>query len=82
MFKAVNEFGKPADIEGVVLNQNGRVITNFKSYHQGMGAFRYTPVSGDKYIAKITKPEGIEKEYTMPEPLKRGFVLSIINYLL
>ncbi|MGZ3942441.1 MAG: alpha-2-macroglobulin family protein [Bacteroidia bacterium] len=78
-FRALNEFGKPADVEGVVLTEKGSRVASFGSYHMGMGAFKFTPQPGEKYTVKITKPEGIAESYAMPEPLQRGYVMSIDN---
>ena len=78
-FRALNEFDKPADVEGVVLNSNGKEVVNFISYHQGMGAFDFKPKEGEKYSVKITKPKGINKIYVLPEALPKGYVLNIIE---
>ncbi len=75
-FRALNEFGKPADVEGIVLNSKGKKVADFSSYHNGMGAFEITPALGEKYIAKITNPAGINEAYSLPEPLARGYVMS------
>ncbi|MFN8396983.1 MAG: MG2 domain-containing protein [Bacteroidia bacterium] len=76
-FKAINEFGKPADIEGIVIDQNDAKIADFKSFHQGMGAFNFNPAQGQTFRAKITKPEGINQVYEIPEPMPRGYVLNV-----
>lgn len=76
-FKAVNEFGKPADIEGIVIDQNDAKIADFKSFHQGMGAFNFNPAQGQTFRARITKPEGINQIYELPEPMPRGFVMNV-----
>jgi uncharacterized protein YfaS (alpha-2-macroglobulin family) len=76
-FRALNEFGKPADIEGVVVAENGSVITSFSSFHQGMGGFKFVPKAGEKYMVKITKPENIKETFNVPEPLSRGYVMSV-----
>jgi hypothetical protein len=78
-FRALNEFGKPADIEGVVLDGKGVAVTSFSSFHQGMGAFNFNPLPKEKYTVKITKPEGINETYKLPEALKRGFAMNIDN---
>jgi hypothetical protein len=78
-FKALNEFGKPADIEGEIIDDEGNMITSFTSYHQGMGAFILPCMDGVNYTAKITKPKGIEQVYAMPEMLDHGYVLNIIE---
>jgi alpha-2-macroglobulin-like protein len=78
-FKALNEFGKPADVEGDVINSKGTKVASFSSYHQGMGAFQFTPEKNEEYSVKITKPEGIESTFKLPEALNRGYVLNIDN---
>jgi hypothetical protein len=78
-FKATNEFGKPADIEGEVLDSKGNPVAAFTSYHMGMGGFEFKPKEGEKYTAHITKPTGIKKDYELPNTLPKGFVLSTNN---
>jgi TonB-dependent SusC/RagA subfamily outer membrane receptor len=77
-FKALDEFGKPADIDGTVFDKDNNEICSFSSYHQGMGAFRFKPEYG-AYYAKITRPSGIERKYNLPNPLKSGYLLHIEN---
>lgn len=76
-FRAINEFGKPADISGVVVNDKGAVIANIESFHQGMGAFSFVPKSNEKYSVKITKPENIKEIFSFPEALPRGYVMNV-----
>ncbi|MEH0155570.1 MG2 domain-containing protein [Limibacter armeniacum] len=76
-FKALNEFGKPADIKGVLMDGEGNVLTSFESFHQGMGAFEWLPKEGEDYYAKITQPKGINKKYTMPSVMDEGFSLAV-----
>jgi len=78
-FKALNEFGKPADIEGTITDEKGNEITSFTSYHQGMGAFDLKTQAGEKYVAHITKPIGIQKTFELPDILPRGFVMHVDN---
>jgi alpha-2-macroglobulin-like protein len=76
-FKAINEFGKPADITGTVFNSKHQLITTFKSYHQGMGAFKFIPKKGEKYYALIDRPEGILQLYPLPTVIDSGFMMTI-----
>lgn len=78
-FRALNEFGKPADIEGVVLTEKGSQVSSFTSYHMGMGAFTFNPQPNEKYHVKITKPEGIKTTYPVPAALPEGYVMNIDN---
>lgn len=65
--KVLNEFGKPADVEGQLLTVDGeKVVQEFSTYHQGMGAFVFTPVAGQQYVVNITKPQLTKKRYMLP----------------
>ncbi len=57
-FKALNEYGKGADVSGSIVDDKGAIITSFESFHMGMGAFTITPVSGRSYFARLEKPRG------------------------
>ncbi|MFN8287546.1 MAG: MG2 domain-containing protein [Chitinophagales bacterium] len=76
-FRATNEFDKPADIEGIVVNSKGQFVTDLSSYHFGMGSFNLTPASGEKYKVRITKPVGILDEFELPEALTVGYTLGV-----
>ncbi len=76
-FKALNEWGKPADIAGKIINSKGVEVAQFESYHQGMGAFNFTPANGENYHAILTKPEGIQEKYGLPDAFPRGFSMKI-----
>lgn len=78
-FKALNEFGKPADIKGVIKDSDDNTITNFESFHNGMGAFNLEPKIGKTYYAVITHPKGINKKYSLPKSLKRGWTINVNN---
>jgi hypothetical protein len=78
-FRALNEFGKAADVEGIVLTEKGSKVASFSSFHMGMGAFKLNPQPDEKYLVKITKPEGIEQTFTLPEALERGYIMNIDN---
>lgn len=76
-FAALNEFGKPADVEGYVTDKSGTFITNFSSFHKGMGAFSFTPQAEMAYIVHLTQPRDIAVTYDLPEALPRGYVLKV-----
>lgn len=78
-FRALNEFDKPADVEGIIENEKGMQVASFSSFLQGMGAFNFTPKSNEKYIVKILKPEGIKETFNLPEIFQRGYALSVDN---
>src|SRR6185369_4561225 len=75
----LNEFDKPADVEGVVMTEKGSVVEKFSSFHQGMGSFTFKPQDGEKYFVQLTKPEGITEKFAMPEALPKGYVMTVDN---
>ncbi len=77
-FRALNEFGKPADIEGIILDSKGNEVTTFSSFHNGLGSFILPCKEDERYIAKIKRPAQIEQEYQLPEMLDQGYVLNCV----
>lgn len=76
-FKALNEFGLPADIEGVIENERGSEVTKFKSFHQGLGSFTFKPKENEHYQLRITKPSGITKKYKLPVAQTDQYALGV-----
>ena len=75
-FKADLPDGNPIDIEGKIMNEQGKVFTTVKTQHNGMGAFPFLPKKNEKYYLEITKPSGIEKRHYLPEGLESGWTLT------
>ncbi|MGH1337293.1 MAG: MG2 domain-containing protein [Aureispira sp.] len=75
-FKALNEFGKPADVSGHIFDQRGNKVATFGSYYQGMGKFTFTPQEGQQYQAYITSPANSGKSYPLPLAKTSGYVLE------
>ncbi|HTH55424.1 MAG TPA: MG2 domain-containing protein [Cyclobacteriaceae bacterium] len=76
-FEAINEFGKGADIGGVITDESGKTVSTFESFHLGMGAFNINAENGHHYSAKITKPEGISEVYPLPVFTSDGMGLAV-----
>jgi TonB-dependent SusC/RagA subfamily outer membrane receptor len=76
-FKALNENGKASDIKGEIRDSKGNKVTNFESYHFGMGKFLFTPRAGETYKALITSPSGIKQLYDLPFASANGISLQI-----
>lgn len=76
-FKALNEFGKGADVKGNILDQDGNIVTPFESFHMGMGAFEFTPEMSKKYFARIEVPAGNNNLIALPSALKEGMSMQL-----
>lgn len=75
-FEAFTPAHKPADLAGVVLDDDGREVATFRSQHEGRGRFTLTPMAGKNYLLKITEPSGIKTSYKLPATKPTGVVLS------
>lgn len=78
-FKAINEFGKPADVAGLIFNENGKEIARFSSFHQGMGSFELKMEAGHQYLARLTQPAQNTQEFLLPKAQEEGLSLSLMT---
>lgn len=76
-FRATNEFGKPADVEGVIVDEHGVFVKQFTSYYLGMGSVDIVPQLNQHYKARIIKPAGILDEFNLPDVLTAGYTLKV-----
>ncbi|MCS6832933.1 MAG: hypothetical protein NZ521_05125, partial [Flammeovirgaceae bacterium] len=63
--------------EGEILDEQGKKIVKFSSYHNGMGSFSLTPQPQQKYTARLTAPYPLETVFQLPEALQRGYTLGV-----
>jgi hypothetical protein len=76
-FWCKDEFGKPADVQGIIIDSKGKEVSNFSSFHKGMGNFEFEAKEGENYTAKITSPKGVETTYKLPETVNVGYGLKL-----
>jgi hypothetical protein len=78
-FMAKTTIGKPADIEGKVVDDRGQIVSTFKSVHDGMGSFELQPTASRKYRVEITKPVNITTKVDVPAAKNDGCVLRSVD---
>jgi len=78
-FLARTPIGKPADIDGVVVDDRGQRVASFSSLHDGMGRFELVPAADRRYHVEITRPAGIVTTADVPAPRADGCVLRAID---
>lgn len=76
-FKAVNEYGKPSDIKGEIIDDKGNKVAVFESFHFGMGKFTLIPQPGILYKARIISPTNTKEEYILPPAKETGIVMNV-----
>jgi uncharacterized protein YfaS (alpha-2-macroglobulin family) len=78
-FMAKNTLGKPADVEGKVVDDRGQVVTTFSSIHDGLGRFELEPSADRTYHVEITKPAGITQNFEVPAAKSGGCVVRSVD---
>ncbi|HEX3476888.1 MAG TPA: MG2 domain-containing protein [Kofleriaceae bacterium] len=77
-FLARNPLGKPADVEGRVVDDRGQVAGELRSIHDGMGRFDLQPATDRSYHVEITRPAGIAQKFDLPAARPGGCVLRSV----
>ena len=80
-FEAKTPLGKPADIDGRIVDDLGNAVATFTSHHFGLGRVAFTPSTGRKYVVEITRPVGINEKYPVPVARDEGCVLETVDDL-
>ena len=78
-FKAINKHGYGVPISGTLIDSQAKVITAIYTEHLGMGAFYFTPKTGENYRVKVESNGLRAKYYKIPAPQPNGFTMQINN---
>lgn len=78
-FQAKNLMGKPADIEGTIVDGSGATISTFSSFHNGLGRFEITPRADEPYFMVVTKPVGISQKIPLPAAVAEGCSIQAVD---
>ncbi len=71
-FKALDKWGYPANVTGVIRTTTGTGITTFKTTHDGIGRLQFKPVAGLSYVAEV-EMDGKKFSFPLP-PVQAGGV--------
>lgn len=78
-FAARTLLGKPADVEGKVVDDRGQTVAELRSVHDGMGRFELVPATDRKYHVEITRPVGIAQRFPLPAARPGGCVIRSVD---
>ncbi len=76
-FLAENEFGYPVKASGTVKNSKGKIVSVFKTEHDGMGTLMLLPDSTQPYTANWMDEYGAQHNTTLPAALENGMMLNV-----
>jgi hypothetical protein len=78
-FMARTLTGKPADVEGKVVDDRGQTVADLRSIHDGMGRFELAPAPDRTYHVELTKPAGIAARFPIPAARPGGCVIRSVD---
>lgn len=76
-FKANDQWGRPVNVKGMVVNSQGKTEDKIITLHDGMGYFFLTPKSGLTYTAKWKDEKGVEHNTELPKIKADGASLQV-----
>ena len=74
-FKGTDQTGLPINLSGQVVDDQGNVIAEFESTHDGMGKFQLSPKIGVRYACVYTF-EGVSFSTPLPRIQENGYTLN------
>ncbi|MDF7812956.1 TonB-dependent receptor plug domain-containing protein [Hymenobacter sp. YC55] len=77
--KATDSYGMGVDIQGVIQDEAGQVVTEFRSEHLGMGRFQLKPEAGKRYVAVVRQPDGQRVRHELPAAQPTGFTMRVLQ---
>ena len=80
-FEAQTMLGKPADMEGRIVDDQGQTAANLRTHHFGLGRTSFTPAPGRSYHVEVTQPVGVDLHYPLPAVKSEGCVLRSFDDL-
>lgn len=75
-FKATDQYGNPIKLVGQLM-EDGKVLKNITSVHDGMGSFSLAPVEGKSYSIGWKDATGIPHNTSLPPTERKGLLLKI-----
>jgi hypothetical protein len=76
-FKATDQWGRPVNIKGLVVNKAGEAVDSLRTMHDGMGFFFLIPEANETYTAKWKEAKGVEKTTPLPASKPGGISLQV-----
>ncbi len=78
-FTAFNKWGIPVDIEGMVLDQNGKSVALVKSFTKGLGLFSVINDGKQKFKLVLSGKTGQNQSFELPAPKPDGLAFSVVK---
>jgi hypothetical protein len=77
-FKATTEEGMPVAVKGFLKNEKGETITDFSSYHDGMGMIDISKAEKTGYYVQLEN-DAAGVKYELPKVMDKGVVFRLLT---
>ena len=77
-FKAIGRDGLSVDVTGKIYNDKNEEITEFSTYHKGMGKFPIQTQPDNTYYALVQPKNGIEKRFELPKTDANAIAIHLV----
>ncbi len=78
-FTAFNKWGIPVDVEGSVLDQEGKQITPVKTLTKGLGIFSLINSGQRKVKLLLSGKTGNKQSFELPAPAANGLAVAVVK---
>ncbi|QES89446.1 hypothetical protein [Rhizosphaericola mali] len=78
-FKATDQYGKPVDVIGVILDNHHDSIADIFTQHDGMGYFYLHPEKNTNYIAQYHTSSQDSATINLPSAQSSGIAMQVIS---
>jgi hypothetical protein len=74
-FKAYNDDGLPARVDGIIKDNTNKTLARLTTVHDGMGEFTIEAIGGSSYSAMVQFPDGSQQQIKLPQIKSNGIYL-------
>jgi len=78
-FTAFNKWGMPVDVEGSVIDQDGKLISMVKTFTNGVGLFSVHNSGNQKLKLVLSGKTGNNQSYELPAANDKGLALAVVK---
>jgi hypothetical protein len=77
-FKAIDEYNRPVNCSGSIMNSKNKKLVDFTTTHNGMGMLKLQPDSGETYTA-VLNDNVVAKNVILPAAVSEGITITADN---
>lgn len=78
-FTAFNKWGVPVDVEGSIIDQDGKSLSIVKTFSNGVGLFSLPNAGNQKYKLVLSGKTGQNQMFDLPVASEVGLALSVVK---